>query len=71
MNDYIMSSVDLAFPASSSNGDKQCMDIVIVDDSAALEGDETFSVILTTSEPNVLLVITRTEVTITDNDGER
>lgn len=62
--------MNLGFPASSSNGDTQCIDIMIVDDSA-VEGNETFSVVLTTFEPSVLLGIDRTEVTITDNDGER
>ncbi len=63
----MMSTVDLTFSANTSDGYRQCIDIMIIDDSA-VEGNETFSVILTTSEPNVLIETNSTEITIADND---
>ncbi len=60
----------LTFPASASDSDMtQCLDVNITDD-AALEGDETFTVTLTTSETYVMLGNNETEVTISDNDGK-
>jgi hypothetical protein len=38
--------MDVVFPAGTSNGAMQCVNITITDDSA-VEGDETFTVSLT------------------------
>ena len=59
----------LTFPAGFMDGDMtQCLDVSI-DDDTALEGEETFTVTLTTSETYVMLGNDQTEVTISDNDG--
>ena len=68
-SDYVSVSMDVVFPASTSNGDMQCIDVTIMDDSE-MEGDETFTVALTTSSPVVTLGNAVTTITITDNDGE-
>ena len=49
------------------NGNMQCIDIVIIDDSI-LEENETFTVTLKTSS-SVMLGTQLTTVTITDNDS--
>jgi hypothetical protein len=61
----------LDFAVGSMPGDSHCINVSITDDSA-LEGDETFIValMLTTSDPNVVLGTDMTAITITDNDSE-
>ena len=44
------------------------MNITILEDGA-LEGDQTFTVVLTTLDPDVMLSRNLTTVTIMDNDG--
>ena len=56
------------FPAGSIQNDTECTDIIITDDDA-LEGDQTFTVTLTTSDPNVILGTNTVLVIIRDNDG--
>ena len=68
-SDYVSVSMDVVFPAGTSNGGVQCIDVTIMDDSE-MEGDETFTVTLTTSSPAVTLGNAVTTITITDNDGE-
>ena len=69
-SDYVSVSMDVViFPAGTSNGGMQCIAVTIIDDSA-MEGDETFTVTLTTSSPHVTLGNAVTTITITDNDGE-
>ena len=69
-SDYVSVSMDVVFPAGTSNGDMQCIDVTIIDDSE-MEGDETFTVALTTSSPVVMTLGNAvTTITITDNDGE-
>ncbi len=53
-SDYVAASVGLTFPAGSTNGDMQCLNISIIDDSV-LEDNETFTVTLTTSGAGVSL----------------
>ena len=59
------SAISLTFPANSS---MQC-GITAFDDDA-LEGNETFTVMLSTSETFLLVAINEASVTITDNDGK-
>jgi hypothetical protein len=47
-SDYVSVSMDVVFPTGASNGATQCVSITITHDSA-VEGDETFTVSLTTS----------------------
>jgi len=57
------------FIPGSMDGDMKCVDITILDDDA-LEGDQIFTVTLTTSDPAVLLVNDELTVTIRDDaDG--
>ncbi len=65
--DYVSVSEDLTFPAGSGDGAVQCLCVSISND-CALEGEETFTVILTTEEPDMILHST-TIVTITENEG--
>ena len=68
-SDYIEVSMTLTFPAGSTDGDMiQCIDVSIEDDTV-LEGEETFTVTLTTPETYMMLGNDQTEVTISDNDG--
>ena len=55
----------LTFPAGTSNGAMSCVDVNITDDSAE-EGDETFTVSLTSSSPIVTLGNDQVTITITD-----
>ena len=68
-SDYVSVTMDVVFPAGSSNGAMQCIDVSITDDSA-VEGDETFTVALTTSSAIVTLGNALTTITITNTDGE-
>ena len=67
-SDYTAVSTDEVFVPSSDTNAMQCVSITIEDDEA-LEGDETFIVILTTSEPIVMLEMNETTIAIMDNDG--
>ena len=61
-------SMDVVFPAGT-NGGMLCIAVTIIDDSE-MEGDETFTVTLTTSSPGVTLGNSNVTITITANDGE-
>jgi hypothetical protein len=63
----IQLGLDVVFPTGASNGAMQCVSVTITDDSA-VEGDETFTVSLTTSSP-VALGNAMTTITIMDTDG--
>ena len=56
------------FTLGSTNNSMRCFAISIIDD-AALEGNQTFRVTLSTLDPNVMLGTSMTTVTIMDNDG--
>ena len=56
------------FASGSTDGATRCVDITIIDDDS-LEGDQTFTVTLSTSDPNVVIVTSRINITIIDNDG--
>ena len=63
-------SRELTVPRGAYDGDNsQCVDVNIIDDSA-LEGDETFSIELTTANTVVMLGNNETEISISDNDSK-
>ncbi len=68
-SDYLHKSSDLIFTSGSTDNATRCVDISILDDGA-LEGNQTFTVTLTTSDPDVMLGTNVTTITITDNDGQ-
>ena len=59
----------MIFATGSSDGDEECVNITILEDDA-LETSETFTVTLTTSDPDVMIDTNVTTVVILDNDGE-
>ena len=69
VSDYARGYFSRVFITGSTNSDTQCVDLLIVDDSA-LEGDQAFTLILATLDPDVILRETTTTITITDNDGK-
>ena len=67
-SDYTMISAPLQFPVNSDDSDMQCENITITDDTR-FEGNETFTVTLTTSTPRVDLMNDKTNITVIDNEG--
>lgn len=59
-------SSDFTFLAAGAS--TRCVTIPILDDDA-LEDDKAFTVTLTTLDPNVILGIDMTTITINDDDG--
>ena len=57
----------MTFP-SGSNSSSICENVTIINDNV-LEGEETFSIELTSMDTAVILGNNRTVITITDNDG--
>ena len=66
-SDYTSISSDIVFLSGSTDGTSQCVHITIIDD-IALEGNQTFTVTLMTSDPDVRLGNDVTVITIEDND---
>ncbi len=66
--DYTSASSDLIFTSGSNVNAVRCVDISLLED-IALEGNQTFSVTLSTSDPDVMLGNDIITITITDNDG--
>ena len=66
-SDYERFSFNLTFYSGSMDDDTRCVNVSIIDDGA-FEDDETFTVTLTTSDPDVILG-NMTTVTIIKNDG--
>ena len=64
-----ITSVQWVFTAGSQAGDTQCVEIVIIDDRC-VEGDEYFSVSLTTSDEDVKFHINYASVRILDDDSK-
>ena len=60
----------LMFPPGSSNGDMECLNIIINDDNVP-EDTELFIVELTTTETYVTVNSNPGEIIIRDNDGEK
>lgn len=67
-SDYIYISSNEFFTSGFTNGTTRCEDIIILDDNA-LEGNQTITVTLTTSDPDVVIGNHVITITITDNDG--
>jgi len=67
-DDYIHTSNDITFNSGSAAASTGCTNISIIDDNA-LESNQTFTVTLTTSDPDVILGSNVTTITIVDNDG--
>ncbi len=65
--DYVSLAPNLIFTSGSADNAVRCVNISILEDTA-LEGNQTFTVALTTSDPDVMLG-TGMYITITDNDG--
>ena len=59
----------VAFPAGSMDTTEQCLNISILGDSDALEGDEMFTVTLMDSDDDVMLNNAMTNIAISDNEG--
>lgn len=66
--DYTSISIGQVFASGSANGTMRCVNICVQDDEA-LEGNQTFAVVLSTSDSNVVLGTDVTVVSIIDNDG--
>ena len=64
-----LTELNVFFASGSVNGDIDCINIAILDDSA-LEGDHSFTVSLNPpAAPVILTTPSSSPVTITDNDG--
>ncbi len=60
----------LSFSAGITNGNEQCLNVSILDDNDALEGNQMFTVALMESDDGVMLDNNMTTITITDNEGK-
>ena len=66
-----LTNVPLYFGAGSPLNSERCVDITILDDDV-IEGDQSFEVSLSTSDPVFLTPIDQAVVNIaTDNDSKR
>ena len=66
--DYTSISVSQIFASGSANGTTRCVDIFVQDDEA-LEGNQTFTLAIATSDSNVVLGTDVTVISIMDDDG--
>jgi len=66
--DYRTVSSGAIFTSGSMNNDTRCLNITIIDDNA-LEGVQSFTMMLTASDPDVVLGNDVMAMTIIDNDG--
>ena len=68
--DYIgLTSLPLTFPANSLNGTKIFTNITIIDDSI-LEPLQSFAIVLTTTDSDVVILNGRQLINIVANDGK-
>ena len=67
-SDYDTTSESRQFPMGSADGLTRCLTVTITDDTV-FEIDETFTVALTVSTPDVSVTDAMTTVTITDDEG--
>jgi hypothetical protein len=67
--DYTSISSDEVFLSGSIDGDNMCVDIILLPEDP-MERDETFTVILTTADPDVTLATNVITITI-DNDESK
>ena len=68
-NDYSAIQSAETFTSGAARNNSICVDITVIDDSA-LEGDQTFSLMLNTLDPDVLILINTSIIKIIDNDGQ-
>ena len=54
-----------------TNGSTHCLSVNLIDDTNAMERDKTFSVVLSTSDPDVTLGNSMTIISILEDDGKR
>ena len=59
----------LIFPTNSSNGDRKCINIMIIDDTA-LERSKSLFLVLTTSDSNIDILNGRYLIKILDDDSK-
>ncbi len=69
-SDYVKYSSNEIFTSGSDDDAVRCVDISIVEDNA-LEGIQTFTLTLSTSDPDVTLGNNITTINVTDNDGNK
>lgn len=67
--DYINVSSNEVFEYGTSDGATRCVNIAIIDDEL-LEGNQTFTVTLTSLDSDVVLRDNMTTITITDNESQ-
>ena len=67
--DYASGNFTETFQSGSTDNATECVNISIMNDSA-LEGDQDFTLILSTSDTNVHIARNTTIITIIDDDGE-
>ena len=67
--DFILATSYEIFTSGSTDNATRCVDIAIIDDDA-LEGNQTFIVVLNTSDPDVIFLNNETAITIRDDDSE-
>ena len=68
-SDYVAGSLQATFPTNSIEGESSCVDIDILQDMV-LEGDHSFSVVVTSATPSVVMVGMPSEETVTILDDE-
>ena len=68
-DDYTLVNSLLNFTSGSSNNATKCQDITISDD-IVIEDNQTFTVTLSTTDPDVLLGESLLTISIIDNDGQ-
>lgn len=67
-SDYTSISSDEVFTSGPTDNATRCVDITLLPEDP-LEGDQTFTVMLTTSDPDVMLGTSVTTITIINDDG--
>ena len=68
-SDFINIMSDEVFPSESDIDAEVCVDITLLPEDP-LERDEIFTVLLTTTDPDVILGINMTTITIDNDDGK-
>ena len=69
-SDYNSVSSTEIFTSGSTDGATRCVNITIIDDGA-LEGNQTFTVVETTRDVDVVIGTNITTIKIVDNDSEK
>ena len=66
--DYTSITSNQTFTSGSTNNTTRCINVSISEDHV-FEGNHTFTVILTTDDPSIMLGTSVTAITIIDDDG--